>query len=207
MNNTFRYNLGKYKNYKAVFLSSLFKTAIAILVLLIFIVIVVYSKGVPLCSAIFRVCLIEFIILLPVVIFEFLYKCKTVVYEMHFDDNGLSVIYDYYFRRKTKYLVYNELSFSVKTMSSYYRQGTCVKLYENHKPIILLTCRDGWNEALMIEVIRTLLEVKNNEMERPLNTKLFSDKYFYTLGLEKSGIAQQLVEISNTIKRTSINTP
>ena len=200
MNDTFKYNLGRYKNYKTVFLSSLFKTTIAILILLVCIVIVVYSKGVPLYSAICRVCLIELIILLPVFIFEFFKRCRTVVYELHFDDKGLNVIYDYYFCKKAKYIIYNELSFSVKTMYSYFLQGTCVKLYERHKPIVFITCRDGWNESLMIEVIKTLLEVKNNDMERPLNTKLFSDKYFYTLGLEKSGIAQQLINISNTMK-------
>ena len=183
-----------------VFVSSLLKTIVAILVVFACIVIVVYSGGVPLAKAIYGVCLVEFLVLLPISIFDFITKCRTIVYELHFDDKGMSVIYDYYFCKKTKYIVYDELSFSVKTMYSYFLQGTCVKLYENHKPIIFITCRPGWNEALMIEVIRTLLEAKNNNMERPLNTKLFSDKYFYTLGLEKSDIAQQLVHISNNMK-------
>lgn len=205
MNSTFKYNLGKYKNYKTFFLSSLFKTTIAILVLLICLVIVVYSNGVPLHSAICRVCLIEFIILLPVFIFEFFKRCKTVVYEMHFDDKGLNIIYDYYFVKKTKYIVYDELSFSVKTMFSYYKQGTCIVLYERHKPFILITCRDGWNESLMIAVIKTLLEVKNNKMEKPLGKRLLSNSYFYTLGLERSGVAKRLVDISNTMKQVVHN--
>ena len=119
---------------------------------------------------------------------------------MNFDDMGLNVTYDYYFAKQTKFIAYDELSFSVKTLYSYYSHGTCVVLYKKHKPFILATCRDGWNEPLMIEVIKTLLEVKNNKMEKPLGKKLLSNHYFYTRGLEKSGVAKRLVDISKTME-------
>jgi hypothetical protein len=50
----------------------------------------------------------------------------------------------------------------------------------------------------MIEIIKILLDITNNKLEKPLTKILFSKKeYFYTDELKESGVAKQLIAISN----------
>lgn len=55
-----------------------------------------------------------------------------------------------------------------------------------------------WDECKMVEVIKILLNITNYKLEKPLTKKLFSKKeYFYTDELKESGVAKQLIAISN----------
>ena len=196
---SFKYNWGKYKNLWDIYIQSVANTLLLLLPVILCVIIIVYTQGIPLVKSVVSVCSIELILLLPFVIVDLLLHYRTVVYDLFFDGETLHIKYYKYFQKRHESISYDDLSFAVKTRYSYYLQGTCVQLYSRHKTVVAMVCRPGWDEPLMIEIIKVLMDIKKNKMELPLNQKLFSKDYFYTMGLERSGVAKKLIEISKTM--------
>ena len=194
-------DLGKYKNFPQMFIGRAIKEFLICVPILACGVIVNYNIGDSLFIVIENVVIGAFIISLPNAIRNIL-QDKTLIYELYFDEKYLNIVYNKFFRKRTISIPYNELSFAVKTITYVtFPSETCVRIYSNHKPILFFRS-GGWNQGIVIEIITVLLDVTNNTLEVPLNKrKLFNKKYLYTMELKKSGVAKQLIDISNKMAK------
>lgn len=167
---------------------------ITLIPLIICVTIMGYGNGQTLQNSIIDACFIVLIAYSPLVIYNFFIDYKSFIYEMYFNETNLNIFYYEFFIRKAISIPYNELSFTVKTINC-----TCLVLYQNHKKVTFMRSRNPeWDECKMVEVIKILLNITNYKLEKPLTKKLFSKKeYFYTDELKESGVAKQLIAISN----------
>lgn len=194
-------DLGKYKNFPQLLIGRAIKEFLICVPVLACAVIINYNIGDSLFRVIVRVVVAAFIISLPNAIRNIL-QDKTLIYELYFDGKSLNVVYNKFFRKKTILIPYNELSFAVKTITYVtFPSETCIRIYSNHKPILFF--RSGsWDQGIVIEIIKVLLNITNNTLEVPLNKrKLFKEEYLYTMELKKSGVAKQLIAISNKMNK------
>ena len=194
-------DLGKYNNFPQLLIGRAIKEFLICVPVLACAVIINYNIGDSLFRVIVRVVVAAFIISLPNAIRNIL-QDKTLIYELYFDGKSLNVVYNKFFRKKTILIPYNELSFAVKTITYVtFPSETCIRIYSNHKPILFFRS-EGWNQGIVIEIIKVLLNITNNTLEVPLNKrKLFKKEYLYTMELKKSGVAKQLIAISNKMNK------
>ena len=194
-------DLGKYKNFPQLLIGRAIKEFLICVPVLACAVIINYNIGDSLFRVIVRVVVAAFIISLPNAIRNIL-QDKILIYELYFDGKSLNVVYNKFFRKKTILIPYNELSFAVKTITYVtFPSETCIRIYSNHKPILFFRS-GGWDQGIVIEIIKVLLNITNNTLEVPLNKrKLFKEEYLYTMELKKSGVAKQLIVISNKMNK------
>ena len=194
-------DLGKHKNFPQLLIGRAIKEFLICVPVLACAVIINYNIGDSLFRVIVRVVVAAFIISLPNAIRNIL-QDKILIYELYFDGKSLNVVYNKFFRKKTILIPYNELSFAVKTITYVtFPSETCIRIYSNHKPILFFRS-GGWDQGIVIEIIKVLLNITNNTLEVPLNKrKLFKEEYLYTMELKKSGVAKQLIAISNKMNK------
>ena len=194
-------DLGKYKNFPQMLIGRAIKEFLICVPILACGVIVNYNIGDSLFIVIENVVIGAFIISLPNAIRNIL-QDKTLIYELYFDEKSLNIVYNKFFRKKTILIPYDELSFAVKTITYLtFPSETCIRIYSNHKQILFFRS-GGWDQGIVIEIIKVLLDVTNNTLEVPLNKrKLFKKKYLYTVELKESGVAKQLIAISNKMNK------
>lgn len=194
-------DLGKYKNFPQMLIGRAIKEFLICVPILACGVIVNYNIGDSLFIVIENVVIGAFIISLPNAIRNIL-QDKTLIYELYFDEKSLNIVYNKFFRKKTILIPYDELSFAVKTITYLtFPSETCIRIYSNHKSILFFRS-GGWDQGIVIEIIKVLLDVTNNTLEVPINKrKLFKKKYLYTVELKESGVAKQLIAISNKMNK------
>lgn len=198
MQNRFTYNTGKYNHLITQILAFVSMQIVALIPLIICFTIMGYSNERTLSNTIIDACIVVLIAYSPIVIYNYLIDYKSFIYDMYFDETNLSIVYYDFFIKKNILIPYNELSFAVKTINC-----TCLVLYKNHKKVTFMRSRSPeWDEYKMIEIIKILLDITNNKLEKPLTKILFSKKeYFYTDELKESGVAKQLIDISNKMNK------
>ena len=194
-------DLGKYKNFPQLLVGKAIKEFLICVPILACAVIINYNIGDSLFRVIVNVLIGAFLISLPNAIRNIL-QYKTLIYELYFDGKYLNIVYNKFLRKKTILIPYNELSFAVKTVTYLtFPSETCVRIYSNHEPTLFFRS-GGWDQGIVIEIIKVLLDVTNNTLETPLNKrKIFKKEYLYTMELKKSGVAKQLIAISNKMNK------
>lgn len=203
MKQRFIYDLGKNKNFIQMFLGDIVRELKIGIPLLTMAVFANYNKGDSLLKVTMIIYTTCFVLFLPKII-SYFRKHKYLAYELFFDKKSLTITYAKYFViNKSISIPYSDLSFSVKTFTyaGYFPDETCIRIYSNHEFVLFLRS-GGWYQGIIIEIIKVLLNVTNNTLEVPFNKrKLFKKEYLYTMELKKSGVAKQLIAISNKMNK------